>query len=55
MIPGAEWLEPLCRHISDRYEHLVRYLGWYSNRVRGQAGEQSAARREAARERSRAC
>lgn len=20
---------------SDRYEHLVRYVGWYSNRARG--------------------
>jgi len=26
--PGAEWLELLCRHIPDRYEHLVRYVGW---------------------------
>ena len=25
----------LCRHIPDRYEHLVRYVGWYSNRARG--------------------
>ena len=29
---GAEWLELLCRHIPDRYEHLVRYVGWYANR-----------------------
>ena len=21
---------------SDRHEHLVRYLGWYSNRARGE-------------------
>ncbi len=34
-MPGAEWLELLCRHIPDRYEHLVRYVGWYSNRARG--------------------
>jgi len=32
----AEWLELLCRHIPDRYEHLVRYVGWYSNRARGE-------------------
>jgi len=36
LLPGAEWLELLCRHIPDRYEHLVRYVGWYSNRVRGE-------------------
>lgn len=33
-MPGAQWLEILCRHIPDRFEHLVRYFGWYSNRVR---------------------
>ena len=27
LMPGAEWLELLCRHIPDRYEHLVRYRG----------------------------
>ncbi len=26
LMPGAEWLELLRRHIPDRYEHLVRYL-----------------------------
>ena len=35
-MPGAEWLELLCKHILDRYEHLVCYLGWYSNRARGE-------------------
>jgi hypothetical protein len=34
LMPGAQWLEMLCRHIPDRFEHLVRYFGWYSNRVR---------------------
>ena len=29
-MPGAQWLELLCHHISDRFEHLVRYVGWYS-------------------------
>ena len=29
-------MERLCRHILDRYEHLVRYVGWYSNRARGE-------------------
>ncbi len=36
VMPGAQWLELLCRHIPDRYEHLVRYVGWYSNRARGE-------------------
>ncbi len=36
LMPGAEWLELLCKHIPDRHEHLVRYVGWYSNRARGE-------------------
>ena len=36
VMPGTQWLELLCRHIPDRYEHLVRYVGWYSNRARGE-------------------
>jgi hypothetical protein len=36
LMPGAQWLELLCRHIPDRFEHLVRYVGWYSSRVRGE-------------------
>lgn len=36
VMAGAEWLELLCRHIPDRYEHLVRYIGWYSNRARAE-------------------
>ena len=35
VMPGAQWLELLCKHISDRYEQLVRYVGWYSSRSRG--------------------
>ena len=34
VMPGAQWLELLCKHIPDRHEHLVRYVGWYSNRAR---------------------
>ncbi len=41
VMPGAQWLELPCRHIPDRYEHLVRYVGWYSNRARSGAGEGS--------------
>lgn len=35
LMPGAQWLELLCRHIPDRFEHLVRYVGWYSCWCRG--------------------
>ena len=38
IMPGADWLAQLCAHIPDRFEHLVRYAGWYSNRSRGNAG-----------------
>jgi hypothetical protein len=27
VMPGAAWLELLCKHIPDRYEHLVHYVG----------------------------
>ena len=36
LMPGAQWLEMLCRHIPDRFENLVRYVGWYSTRCRGE-------------------
>ncbi len=36
LMPGAQWLELLCRHVPDRFEHLVRYVGWYSTRCRGE-------------------
>jgi len=36
VMPGTRWLALLCRHFPNRYEHLVRYLGWYSNRARGE-------------------
>jgi hypothetical protein len=41
VMPGAEWLALLCRHIPDRYEHLVRYAGWYSNRARGERAKKT--------------
>jgi len=40
-MPGAEWLELLCKHIPDRYEHLARYVGWCSNRARGERAKKS--------------
>ena len=42
---GAEWLKLLWLHIPDRYEHLVRYVGWYSNRLRGDRAKKSIAAR----------
>jgi len=42
LMPGAQWLEMLCRHIPDRFEHLVRYLGWYSTRCRGERARATA-------------
>jgi hypothetical protein len=36
LMPGAEWLKLLIRHIPDKGEHLVRYYGWYSSRCRGE-------------------
>ena len=41
VMPGAQWLELLCRHIQDRYEHLVRYVGWYSNRAHGERAKRA--------------
>ncbi len=36
VMSDAEWLELLCKHIPDWHEDLVRYVGWYSNRARGE-------------------
>jgi len=36
LTPGAEWLALLLHHLPERYEHVVRYVGWYSNRARGE-------------------
>ena len=36
LLPAVQWLTLLLAHIPDRYEHLVRYYGWYSNRARGE-------------------
>lgn len=34
-MPALKWLCMLMNHIPDKYEHLVRYYGHYSNRSRG--------------------
>ena len=41
-MPGAKWIEMICRHIPDRFEHLVRYFGWYSTRFRGELARAAA-------------
>ena len=35
VVPAVQWLKLLLAHIPDKYEHLVRYVGFYSNRARG--------------------
>ena len=35
LTPALKWLRLSMNHIPDKYEHLVRYLGHYSNRSRG--------------------
>jgi hypothetical protein len=41
-MPGAQWLALRCKHIPDRDEHLVGYVGWYSNRARGERAKQAS-------------
>ena len=41
VMPGAEWLELLVRHIPDRYEHLVRLRRRVFESGAGRAGEGS--------------
>ena len=41
VVPAAKWLTVLLAHIPDKYEHLVRYYGWYSNRARGARNAQT--------------
>lgn len=40
LLPGAKWLKVLLQHVPARYEHLVRYYGYYSNRSRGERAKQ---------------
>ncbi len=46
IMPGAEWLKLLLRHIPDKGEHLVRYYGWYSSRSRGERRKASESSRD---------
>ena len=43
VMPGAQWLELLCKHVPHRYEQLVRYVGWYWSRSRGARKAKGAA------------
>jgi hypothetical protein len=33
---ARDWLARLSAHIPDKWEQMVHYYGWYSNRVRGE-------------------
>lgn len=35
LMPALKWLRMLMNHIPDKYQHLVRYYGYYPNRSRG--------------------
>jgi hypothetical protein len=35
LMSALKWLRMPMNHIPDKYEHLVRYYGYYSNRSRG--------------------
>ena len=56
VMPGALWLALRCKHIPDRYDrrkslwndHLVRYVGGYSNRARGERAKEASPRAGAA-------
>jgi hypothetical protein len=37
---GVSIRKLLLRRVPDRYEHLVRYVGWYFNRARGERAKQ---------------
>jgi hypothetical protein len=34
LMPALKWLRLLLNHVPGKYEHLVRYCGYYSNRSR---------------------
>jgi hypothetical protein len=39
----CEFIAAITQHIPDKNFQLVRYYGWYSNKMRGQRGKQAAA------------
>jgi len=42
VMPGAQWLALRCKHSRDRDEHLVRDVGGYSNRARGERAQEAS-------------
>jgi hypothetical protein len=34
--PALDWLARLSAHIPNKWEQMVHYYGWYSNRLRGE-------------------
>jgi hypothetical protein len=51
LMSALKWLRLLMNHIPDKYEHVFRYYGYYSNRSRGarRLAQQDADRRESIR------
>jgi hypothetical protein len=48
VMPCAQWLALLCKHVPDRDEPLVRTLGGYWNRARGERAKEASAQAGAA-------
>jgi len=48
----TDFIAAVTQHIPDKNFHLVRYYGWYSNKMRGQREKRSGEREEAAGEQS---
>ena len=36
LMPALKWLRLLLNHVPEKYQHLVRYYGHYSNRAGGE-------------------
>ena len=47
VFPPREFIAAITQHIPDKSFQLVRYYGWYSNKMRGQRGKQVAAAAQA--------
>lgn len=46
MFNTEEFIATITRHIPDKSFQLVRYYGWYSNRLRGNQREQGLLKHE---------
>ncbi|MBM4144521.1 MAG: hypothetical protein FJ225_13170, partial [Lentisphaerae bacterium] len=47
-LPPCDFIAAITQHIPDKNFQLVRYYGWYSNKMRGQRGKQAAEAAKAA-------